>query len=418
MFIFTTQFSLSQGEANIWLFGYDGAGLNFNNDTVIPFEGKWGFGSIEGTSTICDSSGNLLIYNDGSYLYNGELDRIGFAKRLEGGYSITQTLIVKQPLSDSLFYIFTIPEPGLYEGLRYTLVNLKLNSGLGGIPNDFFNLPVTNYQKTTEKVTAIRHANLIDYWIVTHLYDKNEFHAYLLTHDSLSLTPIISETGVDSVAKGGYLKSNIQGNKLATSIRNGVGVYDFDNSNGKISNGQTSTKNDSLGHCYGIEFSPSGCFLYTSNSYIDKQSRKIFQFDLRHSDFKKTLASKATILDETILYSGALQLGPDGKIYHVRYPGNYLGIIKTPENPGKSCNYIAHGIEIKKGTIEIGLPNFPNDYFETPKFKISGFCPDDTTYFILLEQKYDSVKWIIDNSITLTTLSPHYIFESAGTHEI
>lgn len=59
---------------------------------------------------------------------------------------------------------------------------------------------------------------------------------------------------------------------------------------------------------------------------------------------------------------GALQLGPDGRIYVAKREG-YLDVITTPNALGTACGYVTDAVYLKGRQSDMGLPNFPPYYF-------------------------------------------------------
>jgi hypothetical protein len=65
---------------------------------------------------------------------------------------------------------------------------------------------------------------------------------------------------------------------------------------------------------------------------------------------------------------GALQLGPDGKIYVARANNSYLGVINNPNASGSACNYNNSGVNLNGRTCVWGLPFFIQSYFYNKSF--------------------------------------------------
>lgn len=70
----------------------------------------------------------------------------------------------------------------------------------------------------------MKHANNVDYWIITHGWNSNIYYCYLLTENGLSLTPVQNNIGLtlgynalywnqDSI---GAIKMSPDGSKLAS----------------------------------------------------------------------------------------------------------------------------------------------------------------------------------------------------------
>ena len=178
----------------------------------------------------------------------------------------------------------------------------------------------------------------------------------------------------------GYLKLSPDGNVLASaSVQNGLYIYDFDSNTGIVSNQQRLTLNRTTQKPYGIEFSPNSQLLYvhSSNDFFDPSNPQennnpanhrsaLSQFDLTATDIQ---ASKFTV-DDRALYRGALQLGPNGKIYRAlsaTYSRGlpHLGVINSPNNIGAACNYQHNAVSLGPNNSSQGLPPFIQSLFNT-----------------------------------------------------
>src|SRR5690606_8697771 len=74
----------------------------------------------------------------------------------------------------------------------------------------------------------------------------------------------------------GHLKANVSGDRLAAACyrRLDLDLFHFDRASGVISN-HLPIRIENVEGTYGVEFSPSGQFVYTTN-----QRHKIFQIDI------------------------------------------------------------------------------------------------------------------------------------------
>jgi len=279
---------------------------------------------------------------------------------LNGGYSSTQSaLILKQPGSDSLYYIFTTSEGGGSAGLQYSVVDMSLQSGDGEVI--LKNVPLQSF--TAEKVTGTKHSNGTDYWILSH-NTSNVFYAYQLSDTGLSTTPVITTVGTNNNDFIGYLKVSHDAKKVALASEYGyfAELFDFDNASGIISNPVYLNLAPTSFGAYGIEFSPNDSILYASGytpSYL-------MQWDISSGDASIINASRMdfTSVDS---YVGALQLASDGKIYMAKYFGSYLGVINDPNVYGTGCNFVDNGYLVSWGSCQLGLPNtFPAYLSQNP----------------------------------------------------
>ncbi len=134
-----SQISDAQYTNNIWCFG-DSVGIDFQNYSVF----QSGVKTVAGSSTICDSTGNLLFYCYGYdyYLEQQAYFRSGIVKNknhqtMQNGDSLTaewyhDITIIPKSVTDSTFYIFCAGITRDY-GLYYSIVDLKQNNGLGAV---------------------------------------------------------------------------------------------------------------------------------------------------------------------------------------------------------------------------------------------------------------------------------------------
>ena len=375
LLLLLTYFSKAQNEANIWYFG-DKAGINFN-DPCNPVVLNNGLNSnaFEGTSTISDAnSGQLLFYTDGYKIYNKNHIQMGSGNLISN--SPTQTLIIKKPKSNSVFYLITPEIQGnIFNnnyGLHCAIIDLTLNGGLGDVTNG--NNQILLNSPVTEKLTAVKHTNGTDIWLICHTYNDNNFKVFLIDSTGINSTPIISSIGSNHVSSTygwgaiGEMKASPNRQKLAVvnySVSL-VELFDFNNSTGQITN---PILLPSENFSYGLSFSPDDSKLYvTSEAFyrsVDSTISKLYQFDLTSNNQTAIANSKTVIFEVTpstmfpnVDYLGSLKIAPDNKIYVGR--GNqksYLGVINNPNLLGTNCNYVHNGFYLENGKAVIGLNN-------------------------------------------------------------
>jgi hypothetical protein len=376
--VFAPLFCNAQKQGNIWYFG-DHAGLNFNSGSpVVLTNGQIGLypnpsPHSEGTSVISDSSGNLLFYTDGSTIWNKNHSIMSNGDNLLGHPSSTQSaLIIPQPQSKRNFYVFTTDAftNGLTNGLRYSIVDMCINNGLGHVIDEKKNILLLD--TVSEKLTATKHTNGVDYWIVTHKYFSDAFYAYLLTANGIEDT-IISHVGSihqnvwlpsNTNAAIGQMKISPNGTKIALCFSNTnpakTELFSFNNTTGVVSNLISLT---SSGNEYGLSFSPNSSKLYFSTG----GNGTIYQYNLLQGNGNpdSILASKqniAQIGNGLCCIVDALQLGPDGKIYIAREGKTFLGVINSPNLQGNACNFQDNAISLGGKACSLGLPNFIDSY--------------------------------------------------------
>lgn len=369
---------MAQRQADNWMFG-QGVGLAFSSGKPIPLSGN-PMDALEGVATISDmKTGQLLFYSDGVAVWNRNNQIMPNGQDLLGGRSSTQSsLIVPFPGRSDLYYLFTVRayndtgDKSAYGGMYYSLVDMNLNNGLGDVVASSKNKFVELY--TTEKLTAIPHANKRDYWVLSHAWNSNEFLVYLLTPSGLSLNnriPIgtIHKAGPPGNSEAmGYLKASPNGKHLAAAVYGDLRpfeLYDFNNQTGNIHNYRN------LGNFtkqYGVSFSPDNTKLYLSCVYQFDGTLNTgsYQFNLNDKSYK---AVELTIVDSTKSSSrkyyvhGSLQLGIDKKLYASTGENGRLIVINYPNLIGTASNPQYINISSKNGTPLLGLPNFIQDTF-------------------------------------------------------
>lgn len=412
---------LAQNEAANWYFGqFAGVQFNQNTDQVTALtNGR--LNTLEGCTSISDTNGNLLFYSDGRTIWNRNHQPMpnaneGAGTGLLGDNSSTSSgLIVPKPQDANFYYIFTVDEPhhfntpafpnqsagnGSNDGLRYSLVDMSLQGGLGDVVPTERNVPLITYDpnipiqanyKCSEKITAVRADDCSSMWAISHF--GSNFYAFKIDENGVNTTPVISTVEPFVPFQGyrrnalGYLKASPDGTKLAvahygfstqtaTDGPGAVYLYDFDNDTGLVSNPLEVYSQQNNNSPYGIEFSSENRKLYaTVGLGIDGNgASQLIQWDLEAFN----IAGSAQIIHTSnSMSAGALQLGINKKIYRAQlsFTGNnalarYLGVINNPEASGTAANYNEQGVLLDiNGTGQnlgrIGLPPFIQSLFNS-----------------------------------------------------
>jgi outer membrane protein OmpA-like peptidoglycan-associated protein len=366
LFIFFSLLSfalaVAQKEANIWYFGKK-AGVDFSTGQPVALT-DGALETEEGCVTIADKQGKLLFYTDGITVRNRNHQAMPNGKDLKGHPSSTQSgVVIRKPKSPNLYYLFTVIDIGREEGLRYSIIDITLQNGLGDIATT---KDVQIKASVTEKLTAVKHRNGVDMWVLVHEWNSDKFLAYLVTERGISTTPIESVVGTahkgNSVNSQGYMKLSPDGTGLALAIEddNLVELFDFNNETGTVSIPIT-FKLDTGSFPYGIEFSPNGSLLYVSAA----GTGKIFQYNLQAGSEAKIQVSKTEVgSSPNREWIGALQIAPDGKIYFPIYNKPFLGVIERPNEIGLKCGYKNNAVGLEGRNAQLGLPTFAQSFFE------------------------------------------------------
>ncbi|MFZ4400736.1 MAG: gliding motility-associated C-terminal domain-containing protein [Bacteroidales bacterium] len=400
----------AQLESNIWYFGAN-AGITFSTNPPSALTNGALF-TMEGSASICNSSGNLLFYTDGVTVYNKVHLIMDNGTGLHGNISTTQSaIIVPKPGSSTIYYIFTADAQNLNNyGLQYSTVDMSMNSGLGKVISKNTLL----IQPTSEKITVVKHSNNSSYWLVTHGALNNSFYSFLINSAGITTTPVVSVVGSyqgPGLKLIGYLKASFNNHKLASAKNDGgeVELFDFDNSSGIISNPILIGNNEEF---YGLEFSADN-----SKLYITVFSPPIiYQFDLQAPN----IAASKNIVSYGQIAAGALQIGLDQKIYFADMTNDSLGVINNPN--ATNCNFVPNAIYLGGKSCKDGLPNFipsliiPN-FPPLAVFKVSDsiICQGEKVVFTNNSTPpFTSQKWIINGVVFDTNLITSYTFSNSG----
>ncbi len=197
-------------ESDHWYFGYH-AGIHFIDGAPVPVTGS--LAGWEGCSTVSDKNGNLLFYSDGMKVWNRKHTEMPNGTGLLGDTLSTQSaLITPWPGNDSLYYIFTVDKEGGNNGLVYSIIDMRLDNGMGDIVHTRKNIRLL--APACEKIAAVKKNNANDLWLIACRYGTDELLVYLIDCRGLQSVPQVFHTGLvaDQLSQAiGYLKASLMG---------------------------------------------------------------------------------------------------------------------------------------------------------------------------------------------------------------
>ncbi len=372
----------AQNQGNIWYFG-EKAGLDFNAGSPVPIlDGQTYLkdGHNEGCSAISDEEGNLIMYSNGEVIWNKNHQIMPNGSGLLSHYSSSQAaLILPKPGDSRYYYVFTVDgfyQNNLQYGFRYSIVDMTLDNGNGNVVASEKNILLSDTM--TEKLTAVRHANGRDYWIITHKYWSDEFIAFQLSCNGIvnQVTTAIGSNHEDTnspnstAAAIGHIAASPSGNRIGICFGNTnpskAEIFDFDKATGVVSNWIPLPDMPSF---YGVAFSPDESKVYFTADGLG--GKELLQFDLNAGTPSDIANSSTTIASPNNILG--LQLGPDNKIYSTYYNENYLGVINFPNELGTSCDFVSNGVNLFGRNGSYALPGFVAgyDYKEIENFDLT-----------------------------------------------
>lgn len=433
--------------ANHWFFN-NSVGLDFNSGTPIPeYQGKVAISS-GGSTCISDSIGNLLFYTDGETVWSHNHQLMLNGSGLSGMKDAAQpALIFKMPASSTKYYIFTVGSNngGLW-GLHYSIIDMTLDGGLGGIIPGQKNIALAAGTDANDKLTGFGHANGTDFWVIVRKFNNDKYASFLVNSMGVQPTPILSNTRYIATNANllGQMKMSPDGKKLicpfgSSSVAGGnadIEICDFNSNTGQIILNFILKEGISLA---GLEISPDSKLLYVG--YIKDHSpsapaglfeNQIFQYDLSLSDSLQFLQSRLTISSGPGI---KLQLAPDGKIYCMSYDDyssatasgaplpDSLSVINKPWVRGTGCDFQPAALYLGGPLASGEFPNFTQEQLYRFVWT-GGLCagvPFNFRHRFIPEP--DSIHWDFGDPgsgalNTSTVYNPTHVFSAGGTYEV
>lgn len=383
---------LSQKQDYIWVNGHDsfssnpnfgGVTIDFNSDTLsIRKEDRFvDFGKAI-CASICDTAGHLLFYTNGCVLANADNALMENGDSLNAGdifnsfcgdetlgypSGFQSAIVLPKPGSPNVYYLFHKRIFNTYNPfdvhshfLLYSVIDMSPNNGQGKViaKNEIA------YQDTLAfgDMTAVRHANGADWWLLSPGRRNNKYFVFLFDASGLHLQHSLAMGAATPPAGegAGQVLFSPDGSKyIRFNPKNKIRMFDFDRSTGMLSNYQAINVDFGAYDPFdgGCSISPSGQYLYIS------VKRYMYQMDLWATDIE----ASQVLVGEYDGYGDPLAanfgrgiMGPDCKLY--MFPGNdtkAIHVIHHPNEPGLACGFEQHAL-LTPTYHGATFPNFPN----------------------------------------------------------
>jgi gliding motility-associated-like protein len=219
---------------------------------------------------------------------------------------------------------------------------------------------------------------------------------------------------------------------LHSFANDAVELMDFDNTTGVFSNPIVFHPNltppaISYKGVYGAEFSPDGRLLYVTANNSNAEKTALYQFDISSHNVATIMASRQVIYQDANYLAGALQTGPDLKIYMAIWNSNFLSAINSPDTYGAGCNFNLKQVNYSGSTTDqvlFGLPTFMQSYFDSTSnpydfTRLPGSCLDlNITFKINRLGGIDSVKWDFGDAQQSQALQPTHNYAAPGFYDV
>ena len=403
----------SQKQDFIWLYGdepYDiiiptraadttkgACNIDFNFDPPVTYYDPKRFLDITvASSSICNDRGEIMAYTNGMAIYNKYnqpfVDTINYGADWEynnfgddslaipgGLWHIQGVLILPYPGVENLYYTFysTFDRSNIfYNNFQVSYATFEVsNDNKDGtlIKKDI----VLLQDSLSGSITAIRHGNGRDWWLIAPRRHGNAVFVWLVDKEGIKFHTKY-ETGYDELPGGGtgQVYASPDGSWLSWFVagkftETGGQIYlsNFDRCTGVLSNSNYRTVDlSNFGFSMGVSFSPDSRYLYMCNRLF------IYQYDL-NKEVPLDNQNKVAVYDgyqytfswDTInpiprdVNFCFMGLAPDGRIYISSSAAStrMMSVMNFPEEQGVACNVAQHSLLMPTG-ITRGIPNFPN----------------------------------------------------------
>lgn len=284
----STNFLFAQHENDNWLFGnskwrFDNTATNgFTHTTNVTPAIRYTSSVIsdKNTGELLFSCNGYNVYNKNGVIMDNGNEMFGAANTTYqyqsfGNPSDQSSIILPVPGSRLLYYVFYINgnrymndqiyvqalNPTTNYGLRYAIVDMSLNGGLGKVISKN-NVLFTN--SGTNALTSTFASDGNSYWIVT--ANNGNYLSYKLDSNGLNTSPVVSP----GVNLGSFIKISPNAKKLLTREYKSVWLYDFNNTTGSVTSPYNIIPNDNFAGYYdddsggpnSAEFSPDSNIVY------------------------------------------------------------------------------------------------------------------------------------------------------------
>jgi len=374
-------YTQAQKEDNVWAFGYrysfdtisNRIYLNFNDSLQISYEQR-PMTFFSTSASICDSSGNLLIYSNGCYVESANGVEVQNSEGLNPGalynncednqgYNIAQNMILlPDPIESSIYHLFHLPSDitpqiGLFYAIMHSKFDMSANGGNG--TTLFKNKILVSDTIHYDGLHALRHANGRDWWMMAAKRNSNKYYILLFSPHGIAINEQTIGVPTSTTAQGEIVFSP-NGTKVARfNGQDDLRIFDFDRCTGTLSNPIfiPIQDNSDIEIFAGLAWSADSRYLYAAEIW------RILQFDTWVTDIAASKVEIAQLdLDIQCPFTtefGFMELGPDGRIYCRPLNGqNCMHRINHPERPGLECeaqpNHFNFDFPYKN------MPHFPN----------------------------------------------------------
>jgi hypothetical protein len=318
--------------------------------------------------------------------------------------------------------------------LYMAVINKSYNNNKGKVIKK--NILLVSDTFANAGITATKHANGRDWWVIVPEIISNKYQTFLISGDSLSqlfsqAIGVVWPPFVDITSQSLFSQSGAKYLRFSDQV--GLQVFDFDRCSGLLANSSLINFEFEEGFFSGLAMSKDDRFVYVTDL------NNLYQYDMEASNIQST----KTMIGAYDGYKNPYdcdflnpQLAPDGKIYLNSNGGcKNLHVIEHPEREGLACDFKQHGIALNIFTAG-GLPNMPNyrlgpidgsicDSLGIDNIPLAAFRYDkDGTGLLKIEftdlSDYDPENWAwnFGDGHVSSEQYPIHLYDSAGIYNV
>ncbi len=380
----------AQGRNYVWLLGHHYSStsnegrINFTQNTynvlseqrIIPF--------MDTQANISDENGNILMSSNGIFIADatgdtmmngGGLNPNSFTDDFKNNGLVLPYGNIILPMPDDTNKYVLFHQTGNYNSLPaslssteiyYSIIDASQNGGLGSVISKN-NVALTGLFGWG--LSACKHANGRDWWVISLNEDATIAYEFLITPDTIYFENSQTLLNTTSWGYAGQPTFSPDGEKFAfggsygfngTNYLSRVSLFNFDRCSGLFSLDTVIDFSDSY-ISYATAFSPNSKYLYFAST------EHIYQYDTDSFGlipYQLVATNDSFLSAPPVFYTNfyLMYLAANGKIYITSGSGVLdLHEMDYPDSAGTACNVNLHNIHLP--CFNVGtVPNHPNYY--------------------------------------------------------
>ena len=342
-----------------WYFG-NGAGIDFgaSGTTATAFAQSPVQSTVEGNTVVSDSAGSLQFLSNGLQIFDRTNNVMANGSGLLGQSSSTQTTVSFPLVNQPGKYVVVANSAEVNTTatgfLTYSIVDMALNGGFGDVESGQKNLALGG-QVSGENVTAVPDSTGTGYWVLTATPGTSDVVAFRFDGNGYVGPPVTSSVGSSIGAKPlGTLKLSPDGSEILLNAGSTIlsppwvdqptliKVMNFDAATGVLTMkyefpGPSINPGNGMAG-YSADFTQSGDFVYVSVinplGLAIPKGAAIYRYQLAGQATSVAVAATETLVwSNPTALGGAVQRGPDGRMYAADALSSSLVVINTPDSP-------------------------------------------------------------------------------------